>query len=425
MKKLVSLLLVVVLLIPVFAISEEGDISVDEVVEEVILDENGNEPDPGSEGDESVLDSEGNELIYDEETGETFIISDLSEEAQEKIEELDETIDDSVDPDTLEINPNLPDDVVNILLIGVDTHDPVEKDENTGEVVHRNIVGLADTQIIVSVNKKTGEIKMTSILRDSYVPIPGYKNKQKINVSFQFGCNKVKNGILDDKTPSGAALTMRTINHNFEMNIQHCVAINFSGLSGIIDVLGGIDIDMTKAEAKAVNSYLNMAYKIPSKFTYDPTYNPKTRKSTREPLEAVSGIHHCDGIQALTYARLRKIDNDFARTDRQRHLLDLLLGSVIKDMDLDKMMDLLDICTQYAYTNINMQTFFDLGMTVLGSGIVSRLGSGEALFESLRIPMERNYSYKTVGGSSVLSYNLTRHTRAIHEFIYGEYYPAD
>ena len=113
MKKFISLLLVLSLVLPVLALSEEGDLIIEELVEETVLDE------------------EGNELIYDEETGETFIISELSEEDQEKIEQLDETVDDSVDPDTLEINTNLPDDVINILLIGVDTHDPVEKDENT------------------------------------------------------------------------------------------------------------------------------------------------------------------------------------------------------------------------------------------------------------------------------------------------------
>ena len=396
LKKCLSLLLVLMLL-PLFSLAEDAAEPI-EIEENVLLDEEG----------ETREDTDG-------ETGEEDIYIpedlDIPEEDQAALDalEAEADIDDSVDPSTLELNPNLPDNVINILLVGVDAHtaDPKE------------IVGLGDSQIIVSVDQNAGTIKMTSILRDSYVTIPTYKNKYKINCSFQYGCNKKDASGNPLGTTGGAQLAMRTINHNFGMNIQYCVAINFNGLASIIDSLGGLEIDMTRTEARAVNRYLAKAYKS-KKFNYD----NKDRKD-RVKLEETAGVHLCDGIQALTYARLRSIDNDFARTNRQRHLLNLLLEKVLHDMDLNKMMSLLETCTDYAYTNMNIEAFYKLGMTVLGSGIMNRIGSGETLFEQMRIPMDKSYSYDTVNGASVVKYNITKHAKALHEFIYGEYYPAD
>ena len=416
MKRILSLLLILCMLIPVFSFAEleEDDLSVEEMEEELLLDDEDDESD-----DESEENSEG------------FDFSDLDEDS---FATLDENIDSgTINLDELEINPNLPSNVVNFLLLGVDSHIPVEKDSN-GEVIHKNIVGLADTQIIVSVNKDTGDIKMTSVQRDSYVPIPGpTAQKQKINMSFEIGVRRGKKVVddpdnFDKLTPYGAALAMRTINHNFELNIQHCVVINFSGLASIIDALGGIDIDMQKIEAKGVNNYLAKAYKKPGKFTYDPTYDKKTRTSTRQKLEVKDGVQHCDGIQALTYARLRSLkgQNDFNRTDRQRHLLDLLMKKVLHDIDMNKLLDLIDTCVQYAYTNINAETFLSLAGSLLSSGILKRIDSSDSLFDQRQIPAPGQYAYGNANGTSVLTFkNKEGQVRELHEFIYGTYYPAN
>ncbi len=398
MKKILALLLALCLLMPVFSLAEEdGDLSADE---EIVLDEN------------------GNEIIRDEETGETFVLTEADGSKTEEVEELEEDVDPSVDPDTLEMNPNLPDTVINILLVGVDTR----SNDST------EIVGLGDTEIIVSINRETGSIKMTSILRDSLVTIPGNKNKLKINNAFKIGCNRKDADGNPLGTSGGAALAMRTINHNFQMNLQYCVAINFNGLASIIDSLGGVDIPVTKAEANYINSYLKK---------HPPAYDNKA-KGERVKLdwaaekeagtqEVVDGklTLHMDGVQAVMYARIRSLkgENDFNRTDRQRYLLDLLLQMVVKDMDVDKLMDLMDACMPYAYTNMNIASLFDVCVTVLRSDLTSRLASG-TLIEQMRIPMDKNFSYKTVNGSSVLSYNLEKHAKAMHEFIYGTYYPA-
>ncbi len=392
MKRIWCLLLCLFLL-PTLSFAEtaeEDDLIVEEVIEETLV-----QPDADDE-----------DVIVDEDTGEIFYLTESEQQKLDSFLEEEPEEDDSIDPDSLDLNPNLPDNVLNILLIGVDTRsrDPQE------------ILGLGDTQIIVSVNKETGVIKMTSILRDSLVPIPGYRNQAKINCSYQYGCNKVKKGTTQEKIRSGASLAMRTINHNFQMNIENYVAINFNGLASIIDALGGIEIELTKAEARYINSYLKK---------HPPAYDNKA-KGERVSLEPVAGTQLLDGVQAVMYARTRSLsgENDFNRTDRQRHLLDLLLKKVLTDLDFSTLMDLIDIAVSYSDTNMNFQTLFDLARSVLPSLTGLQSADTESLFEQMRVPMDHSYSYTKYNGSSVIKYNLTKHAQAIHEFVYGAYYPA-
>ena len=379
MKKLTALLMALCLLLPGAALAEDEEISILDVVEEVNLDE-------GEKPAEDAEDAEG---------GEELFISDEVQEAMEAVENLEADIDDSINPDDLELNPNLPDNVVNILLVGVDTRSTTLDD------------GLqhGDVQIILSINKDTGSVKLTSILRDLYVTIPGYKSKNRINVAYARG---------------GGALAMRTINHTFEMNIEHYVTINFYGLASIIDAIGGVDVDLTKAEAKAINTYLKK---------HPPKYDNQDKEYERVPLEAVAGVQHLDGVQAVMYARTRSVDNDFGRTARQRHLLDLLLRKIMQDMTVDKFMTLMETSLPYVQTNVNASTMLNLGLSVLNSDIISRAQAGESLLEQMRIPMDETWKYdQTDGGSSVVVFRTVarreENVQALHEFIYGQYYPA-
>jgi LCP family protein required for cell wall assembly len=263
-------------------------------------------------------------------------------------------------------------------------------------------------QIIVSINKDEGTLKLTSVLRDLYVTIPGYKSKNRINVAYSRG---------------GGQLAMRTMNNLLELNIQHYVVINFYGLASIIDELGGIDIELTKQEAAAINAYINKNLK---KGGYD---NKKGEK--RQPLEKKSGVQHLDGIQAVMYARLRSIDNDFKRSERQRHLLELLLGKVLDGgMDVNKLLGLLETCLPYAETNMSAKDMLNLAMGVLRSDILNRLSNGEPLLEQSRIPLDETWKYYTTsGGASVVTFRTNKrqqeNVEAVHKFIYGEYIPAE
>ena len=135
------------------------------------------------------------------------------------------------------------------------------------------------------------------------------------------------------------------------------------------------------------------------------------------------------GIQAVMYARLRKVDNDFGRTARQRKLMELLLEKVLDGgMSMTELNNLLNACMPYVQTNMKASTLFDLALGVLRSGISDRLTRGESLLEQHHVPMDGTYSYLDVDGASVInmgSKSFPKNVRALHEFIYGEYIPAD
>ena len=382
-KRMLSLLLTLCLL-PMMALAEVPDFEYedDPTVEEVSLD------------DEEALELEDEEDEYA-----------ISDEIYEELSEMDQEIDDSVDRGVLELNKNLPDNIINILLVGIDSRSTdLDKGEQHGDV-----------QIILSINKDDGTIKLTSIQRDLFVTLPGYKNKQRINVAYHFGqSNPSLNG-------SGGQFAMRTINYNFQLNIEYYATINFYGLASVIDALGGIDIDLTAAEATHINSYLRQ---------HPPAYDNHKGDAdyVRQELEKVDGVQHLDGVQAVMYARTRHIDNDFNRTDRQRKLLEVLLQKVMSEgMDVMRLLDLMDTVVPYVTTNMNVTDMFNLAAGLLQSGIVNKAMNGETLMEQFRIPMDGTFKYSTVNKSSVVEFKskgLQQNTEALHEFIYGEYIPA-
>ena len=346
-------------------------------------------------GDTIVIDTEDVQSAEDE-----VYIPDEDEELASAIEILDAEIDDTVDPTKLDLNENLPDHVVNILLVGIDGR--------TADMDSKNSTQHGDVQIIVSINKKDGSIKLTSVLRDLYVTIPGYKSKNRINVAYSRG---------------GGQLAMRTMNKLLELNIEHYVVINFYGLASIIDSLGGVDIELTKAEAGAINTYIKKNLKKGG-------YDNQEKGYERQDLKKVNGVQHLDGIQAVMYARLRSIDNDFKRSERQRHLLEVLLAKVLDDgLNLDKLLTLLETCLPYAETNMSAMDMVSLAMGVLQSDILTKLANGDPLLQQNRIPMDETWKYDTTsGGASVVTFRTTKrhqeNIEGIHKFIYGEYIPA-
>ena len=379
MKRLLAMLLMLMMLVPGGIYAEE----------ELNFDDFGDTIDINA-GDAQSADEEDTGDIY---------IPEEDEELAAAVEILDAEIDDTIDPNNLELNKNLPDHVVNILLIGIDGRtDDMEKGTQHGDV-----------QIIVSINKEDGSIKLTSVLRDLYVTIPGYKSKNRINVAYQRG---------------GGELAMRTMNRLLDLNIDKYVAINFYGLASIIDALGGMDIELTKQEANAINTYIRKNLKKGG-------YDNQVKGYERIPLQSKNGVQHLDGIQAVMYARLRSIDNDFARSGRQRKLLELLLGQVLEGgMDMNKLLNLLEVCLPYAKTNINTWDLATLAMEVLDSDILTRLEKGESLLEQSRIPLDETWKYYTTdGGASVVAFRndkrLKENVEAIHQFIYGEFIPAE
>ena len=160
---------------------------------------------------------------------------------------------------------------INILLIG--------QDRRPGEGRQRS-----DAIILCTVNKKDGSVTMTSFMRDMYVQIPGYQD-DRITACYPLGGMK----LLDE-----------CIEKNFGIRVDGNVEVDFDGFAGIIDAMGGVDIELTDAEARYLNGYYHW--------------------------NLSSGLNTLNGEQALGYARNRSIGNsDFERTNRQRKVVNALI----------------------------------------------------------------------------------------------------
>jgi len=301
-----------------------------------------------------------------------------------------------IDPSELEMNDKLPSDTINILLLGLDSRKDVLNN------------GLSDVVMILSFNKTDGSIKLTSILRDTYVSLPGYTQGNRINTAFRFGAIS---GERNNMADAGPKLAMRTVNRNFDMNIEHFITVNIFGLAAIIDSLGGIDIELTKAEANRIN--------------YELRKEPMD-KVKRSPVEGRAGMHHLDGMQAVTFARIRGIDNDMVRTERQRKLMEVVLNHVLHNgFTLDGMVSLMETALPYIYTNIPPTMLFELGYAALSSGLLTRVSNGEVLFSQFRIPMDKGFTYQNIDGMSVIfmsDRNKRINLESLHQFIYGQAY---
>ena len=306
----------------------------------------------------------------------------------------DPTREGEVDLSDLSVNDALPDHVVNILLIGIDNRS-VELES-----------GRADANIICSINKETGAITLTSIGRDTAVKVPGYKSRQRLNTAFKYGSN--------EDIGKGAELAMKTVNVNFQMNIQRYVLVNIHGLADIIQALGGVDMYLTAEEAKAINYEL---------FTKEPMDSNKGR----EKLAKQDGVQHLDGMQAVTYGRIRNLQgqNDLNRNSRQRVLLETLLKTVMQDMDVMKLMTLIQTALPYGRTNLTLDEMLSLGMAVLGGETMKKLSEGGEILQQFGIPVDKQYAYKKYGEVSLLYINPDRLEKTLgdlHMMIYGESY---
>lgn len=259
-------------------------------------------------------------------------------------------------------------DVFNILLIGCDSR-------------QKNGNGRSDTNILVSINSNAKEITMTSIMRDSYVSIPGHGNN-RINAAYAYG---------------GAGLLLDTVTTNFGVRVDKYAAVDFYSFMDIIDVIGGVDIEVSNAEAEVMNRYIVGLNAL------------KERPKETDQLKG-GGLLHLNGTQALAYARVRYVGNaDFERTQRQRTVLTRIFEKV-KKMNLIELGELLNVLLPEIKTNMSEKE-------VLFFLIQSPEYLGYEL-KSLRIPADGSYESLRIRGMAVLGVDLEKNRRILAEEVY-------
>jgi LCP family protein required for cell wall assembly len=245
-------------------------------------------------------------------------------------------------------------DVKNILLLGTD-----QDSEDTSR---------SDTMMLVSIDKKNKEIKFTSFMRDMWVTIPG-NGESKMNAAYAYG---------------GAQLVMDTIEYNFKIDIDNYVMVDFEMFKKLIDGLGGVTVDITESEANFIN---------------------KTTHATVK-----TGTNTLDGDYALIYCRIRKLDSDFMRTQRQRKVMAAIMDK-IKTQNVFK--------TFSAMTQVLPLVTTDMSAMELTTFALSSVSLLKYSNDQMRIPVDGMYTSKRIKGQDAIVPDLNDNVKALQQFIYG------
>ena len=218
----------------------------------------------------------------------------------------------------------------------------------------------ADSIIIVSIHEETGEVKLCSVYRDSWVRVA------KKDGSYDY--NKINSAYIN----GGAQAAVKTLNANFDLNISDYASINFGGLATIIDLLGGIDINISSREMYMINQYLTETRKVTGMYAPD-VYQ--------------YGDVHLSGLQAVAFCRIRSeaftdedgtvYYNDFGRTARQRRII-MKIVDLAKNAGLTQVMNVADEVfngdSELIYTSIPYDELIDLIPTLLNFSITGTTG---------------------------------------------------
>lgn len=257
--------------------------------------------------------------------------------------------------------------ITNIALFGTDTTEGIE--------------GLSDSIMILTINNETKEVKLSSIMRDSYVSIPGH------------GENIINMAMMD----GGPELSLKTINTNFDLDIDKFIAVNLNTLPKIIDKVGGVEISIDSEELQIINNHIA---------NIDKLNGTTTQKVTK------TGKQLLNGTQATAFCRIRYTSGtDFKRTERQREVFTQIFKKLsnLGIMELNSFVDdILPIVT----TNLTYGEVVSIGTGILGLGSVE--------IQQNRFPNDGDHWSSGNFGDYKLHIDKEATTEKMHKFIYSE-----
>lgn len=257
--------------------------------------------------------------------------------------------------------------ITNIALFGVDTR----PDEPT----------RSDCMMVMTVDADTGKVKLTSLMRDSRVEIDGH-GTQKLCHAYSFD------------GPKGA---IKAINETFDLNITDYAEVNFVQMANLIGEVGGVDIEVSEKERKEANKFIREYYES---FDMEPE------------LIEEAGYQHLNGIQAMTFARIRKggTGDDWGRVERQSIVLEAMFDTV-KDKSMTELAGMMPRLLPYVTTSLKKTE-----MLSLAKGLFS---NGKPEIEHARVPADGEWEY---GGANeqYIVYDLDRAAEQINAYIYED-----
>ena len=240
-------------------------------------------------------------------------------------------------------------DVTSILLLGLD------REEHA-----------TDVNMILTLDDDNNEMRLLSILRDSYIYY-GDGKTNKLNYAINYG---------------GVTNSIKTVNENYGTEIRDYILIDFDGVMNLVDAMGGVTVNLTSEEIPYITSNKNLK----------------------------PGNNLLNGKQALSYSRIRRIGTDFQRTQRQRNVIDAMYSKV-KSLPLSEMNKLLDVALNNVETSLSYGEILSLGKKIISYG-------GKEIKQG-RVPVDGTWhdDYKEL---YYLMWDKEPNLKYVREFIYGE-----
>ena len=229
----------------------------------------------------------------------------------------------------------------------------------------------SDTMVLLSIDSAHHQLKMTSFLRDCYVYIPAKGYNAKLNAAFAWG---------------GAKMLMDTIEYNFKVDIDDYLIIDFEGFQKLIDLMGGLDVDgVTAAEAKYMREVVKIVY-------------------------CKEGKNHFTGAASLWYCRIRKLDDDFHRTERQRKVMNAIMKQALHHNPF-KLMKIVEQVLPMLQTSMNRNDLLAVGF----SSVFNFIGGKKPQHQ---IPAENTWSGQRLNGQDVLRLDMEKNEQLLKQFLY-------
>ncbi len=287
------------------------------------------------------------------------------------------------------VNPESTTGFTNIAIFGIDSR-LEDADSSYGDEAQ------SDTIMIATIDNDNKSVKLCSVYRDTYLDIGdgqyGMDSYQKCNAAYAYG---------------GPEQAISMLNTNLDLDISSYVTVNFDALVTAVDLLGGLDIEMTGAEVVHMNNYCVETSEVTGK-SYTPIEYPGS--------DDVVATYHLNGVQACSYARIRYVGLDFQRTERQRIVIQKMVEKA-KDTNLETLNQMMDEIFPMIQTSLTKSDIFSMGASMITYDFGETTGFPFVHFE-----------YETADkGSLVVPTTLEYNVRQLHAFIYGDedYQPSE
>ena len=242
----------------------------------------------------------------------------------------------------------------------------------------------ADVQLIVCIDRGTGEVKLASVFRDTYLNLAAGSRFAKINEAYADG---------------GPEQAVAALNKNLDLDIEHYATFNWKAVADVVTMLGGVDIEITPKEFRYMNAYIHET-SIKSKIN--------EKNPAAEYIKA-PGMQHLDGVQAVAYARLRYMDDDFTRTKRQREVISQVLANA-KKADLATLTNVIDTVLPQIAFNVDVGDILELAKGVNRYNIVGSEG----------FPYDLTTQMMGKKGDCVIPQSLASNVTKLHAYLFND-----